>query len=48
MLVEPNYARAGAGAAVRCEQVRTLLGTRTFHDAIAGFLLPDDASQQRP
>jgi hypothetical protein len=29
------------------EQVRTLLATRTFHDALAGFLLPDEASQAR-
>jgi hypothetical protein len=29
------------------EQVRTLLATRTFHDALAGFLLPDEASQER-
>jgi hypothetical protein len=41
---------AHAPAAVReyvREQVRTLLATRTFHDALAGFLLPDDASQER-
>lgn len=24
-----------------------MLGTRAFHDALAGFLLPDDASQAR-
>lgn len=29
------------------EQLRTLLATRTFRDALAGFLLPDDASQAR-
>ena len=41
---------AAAPAPVRqyvSDQVGTLLATRAFHDALAGFLLPDDASQAR-
>lgn len=43
---EVAHAMAAVREYVR-DQVRTLLATRTFHDALAGFLLPDEASQAR-